>query len=837
MVRVRIIVGIKKMKLKNVFFVSAILVQCCFLFSYEFSCNENNKNSTPQAEIYVNSQRDASPKNNWNFSAQARKIPDYSSMQRANYSIVTHGSPELQHYFYEQIRPLIHNATIKNHCCVLPGYVSPDGLRSCINQLSQFSVADALLVSELKSRLETYCNRIEEIIWSGKNGTFCDTLCQAHQIKLVKIYADFLKEFYADAAPYMFYDQSQKSSLMQQVMPTIHWQYFDGSAVKTKSKTLAQHQVASVNGNLGAVYKALHEGDFEKANNIGFEEVTVGVGRHSEQTSVFERYPALQQKVDSYFAKAMKDRQDYIAKEKEAEQQAAVVQAECVNHGLQQSHFDTLQQRCDAAMVTILDSQSATHIHTITDEQATYISVDHLTSDQKGILLNGNHLQHHLVDEVITVVDAVVSVDLTENMHDAVIDFANVSLDLNKNGDVVMAARTLDACWALVDFAKDAARYTYSTLSTHVPLIAKGACDGVCESLHSTMHMICHPLQAAQDVVNSLVVAGYYLGKLAYADCVLEAATDLLDTDPQQYQKMVQEYAINPEALAAVYENVTTEDVARVGTKVVVDMMLLHGITKVVSAIATESLPTFLSCMRKGGESAEVAMTAEGVPVRCAEEAACLMQKMEPANAKVAAGTIDTGAKNAAIKKYGKQGSPYQKISKSTQHERPLNRLEGKDLLGIDNIVLSGYGPLPKSISLDNYKHYLQPELRITSKGKIKPSGWHHDSGRRMEAIRRIDGHKIEIVNYEKHASGIYKFEWGVEGMQKKRSTFFPHAWSRELIQKKIVEAYKYARKYNTSPQLQQNSNFLLSGFTKDGMEITMIIDQRGTIVSAYPKW
>ena len=241
--------------------------------------------------------------------------------------------------------------------------------------------------------------------------------------------------------------------------------------------------------------------------------------------------------------------------------------------------------------------------------------------------------------------------------------------------------------------------------------------------------------------------------------------------------------------------------------------------------------------MRKGGESIEVAVTVEGVPVRCTEEVACLMEQMENANAKIATAAFDTGAKNAATKKYGKQGSPYQTLSKSTQHERPLERLKGKDLLGIDNIVMSGYGPLPETVSLANYKHYLQPELRITSKGKIKPSGWHHDPGRRMETIKRINGHKIEIENYKKHASGIYKFDWGVKGMKyKKPSTFFPYVWSRKTIQQKIVEAYKYARKYKVSPIFQADTgNFLLHGFTSEYIKIEMIINTKGQLITAYP--
>ena len=39
--------------------------------------------------------------------------------------------------------------------------------------------------------------------------------------------------------------------------------------------------------------------------------------------------------------------------------------------------------------------------------------------------------------------------------------------------------------------------------------------------------------------------------------------------------------------------------------------------------------------MRKGSQSSEVALTAEGVPVRCAEEVASLMNSMERASGSV----------------------------------------------------------------------------------------------------------------------------------------------------------------------------------------------------------
>lgn len=850
---------------KNHFLLGVIISSYFSLLSYEFSCDENNKNNIPQVEVYVN--HNACSSNNWSLSANVIAMPDYSGTKTPIHCnlFLYQASPQLKHYFGNVVAPLMYYGAIADHYCALPGYIFSHGLRQCLHDLSQFISSDALLIPKFIDRLEAYCTRIETVLFNGENHAFCENLSHKDQVALIHAYADFLKEFYPGSAQCLYNNLSQKNPLMQQVKQEINWKYYDGRNVESSVRDKDLRNAASVHSNLGAVYKALYEGDIEKAYIVGQECIKTVVsgrliGKTSKMTSVFEKYPALQQKVtqaydahkvkaESYSVKATKDKQ-----EKDQQQKTAVVQAECSEHTLAKLHFDTIQKRYDAATYTILNSQCVKQLHKVSVAQAHCFATDHLTSDQKGILFDGNRLQHHLVDEAITVVDVVVSDNLVENVHDAVIDLANASVSLNKNGDVVMASRTLDACWALVDFAKDAARYTYSALSTHVPLIAKGTCDGVCESLHGAVHAVCHPVETAQDVANSFVVAGYYLGKLAYANCVCEVAADVLETDPKRYEHMIQQYAIEPATLMAIYEyaekNNVTEDIARVGTKAVVDMMLLHGVTKAVSAITQESLPTFLSCMRKGGESAEVVMTAEGVPVRCAEEVACIMEKIENANTKITIEAIDIGTKNAAakiekaielpnaaVKKYGKQSSPYQKNSKPIQHERPLNRLEGKDLLGIDNIVMSGYGPLPKSISLDNYKHYLQPELRITSKGKIKPSGWHHDPGRRIEAIKRINGHKIEIELYEKHKSGIYKFYWGVEGGKyKKPSTFFPYIWSREIIQQKIIEAYKYARKYKVEPIFQADTgNFLLHGFTSEYIKIEMIINTKGQLITAYP--
>ena len=235
------------MSLSNRFILAVMVLLYSSLFSYEFSSDGgSSKNNIPQAKIHVNSQRDPSPSNNWNFSAHIKHVPQNANMQRADYSVVTYASPALQNYFHHTITQHMYDATIQNHCCILPGYQLPHGLRTHRDQLSHFAGQDAALVSHLTSRLETYCNRIEAIIFSGKECAFCNDLSHTARVELVKIYANFLKEFYADSAPHIFYYQSRQQPLMQQVMPSINWKYFDGATVTIKPKTLEQRKAASI---------------------------------------------------------------------------------------------------------------------------------------------------------------------------------------------------------------------------------------------------------------------------------------------------------------------------------------------------------------------------------------------------------------------------------------------------------------------------------------------------------------------------------------------------------------------------------------------------------------
>jgi hypothetical protein len=841
------------------------------LLSYEFSYDNKPHALKPDLE-YNNYQKPV--ENNWYVSCNMSVnniTPHSSDIWQADYSIIVEkASPALRNYFDTVVSPLMYEATIKNHFIALPGYKYSDGLRCCINQLSRFSHSDKKVIKQLIKRLEVYCAKVETFLFRGKNHEFCDTLSPVDQAKLVRLYANFLKEFYTATNAYdRFKEQMPDNPFMQSVMPSINWNFYNKRDIKKDFKQMEKRYAVSVDGKLGVMYKALHTGDPEKAHQIGKEKVKITLGKKEVITSVFQRYPTLYSKVrQACFEHKARVEQLRIAQKKVLEQQAAMMKIHYEEQSVEllfYKHPDLLANRYAAVMMQCRDPQFFEKLHKILREYIPCIELEHLTSDEKGIVIEGGHLHHHITDEAITVIDTVMSSDLDEKINDTVIDFVNASITLVKNDDVLMASRALDACWALLDYAKDTAYCTGSAVVTHTPRILLGACEGVYDSMSNVVKIAHDPgnalVEAVVDTVQALPTLGYYLGKVAYASGVLEAAHDALDYDPQHYQEVLSQYAIDPVVLEKMYEhvkeNVSSRDVARVGVRSVIDMMLLHHASKAVSVIAKEFWVELISCMRKAEQMSEAALVVETVsaievvPAQCAEELVSLMENANKVGGGAKVTKVAESAKNLSGKtkqstetvkqlarRYGKQKSAYQKILKSKQDMRPINRLKGKDLNCIADCSVSGNKPLFKRVFLDNYKHYLEPELRVTSTGKIKPSGWHHDPGRRIEHRKRINGYKIEITNYEKHKSGIYRFDWGVEGMQKKPSTFFPSDWSREKVQQEIIEAYKYTKKYKISPKWQPDTNnFSLVGLTNDNIKITMIINPQGKVISAYPKW
>jgi hypothetical protein len=165
----------------------------------------------------------------YSWNVKKSKTLESFGLHLDNYSIIAkEASPALQNYFTKIISPIIYQTTITNHHIAIPGYMFSNGLHYCINQLSQFSHSDKKVVKKLIQRLEIYCAKIEAYLFTGKSYEFCDTITPHNQIKLARLYADFLKEFYtAGLARYLFAYQARNNLLMKQVIPSIIWNHYD----------------------------------------------------------------------------------------------------------------------------------------------------------------------------------------------------------------------------------------------------------------------------------------------------------------------------------------------------------------------------------------------------------------------------------------------------------------------------------------------------------------------------------------------------------------------------------------------------------------------------------
>ena len=113
--------------------------------------------------------------------------------------------------------------------------------------------------------------------------------------------------------------------------------------------------------------------------------------------------------------------------------------------------------------------------------------------------------------------------------------------------------------------------------------------------------------------------------------------------------------------------------------------------------------------------------------------------------------------------------------------------------------------------------------------GEVNPKdgaarGWHYEpSGDKAKGTYIVDGTKSPTDSH-----GVYEGNVMIDGVKKeRRSTFFPKDWTEKQVESAIEEAYK-----NRSPR-QRGGEY--RGSTTGGMDITLRLDGKGNLESAYP--
>ena len=205
--------------------------------------------------------------------------------------------------------------------------------------------------------------------------------------------------------------------------------------------------------------------------------------------------------------------------------------------------------------------------------------------------------------------------------------------------------------------------------------------------------------------------------------------------------------------------------------------------------------------------------------------------------------TYSTPNQSSHTKRKGKPKGKNHNVEKSKT--KSLHKAEVIDPHTLALFTTKGYGPSKDKTIKIRYQHILQPDMKVTKNGTIRPSGWHHDLNGNIQRTRRHMGKIIEFdptKSKAKGTNGTFKLYWRYanEGTGFKPSTFFPSEWSRETVQKKIIEAYDYCKKNKIVHKIDSpTGNYILEGYTMCSVPVNIIIKPTNeafeTIITAHP--
>lgn len=149
--------------------------------------------------------------------------------------------------------------------------------------------------------------------------------------------------------------------------------------------------------------------------------------------------------------------------------------------------------------------------------------------------------------------------------------------------------------------------------------------------------------------------------------------------------------------------------------------------------------------------------------------------------------------------------------------ESKLNGLTYTTIKELQGIQVSG-----------DLEHWYSIDLKKLKNGTLKLSGFHLDANNFIEncGIFQIKNRRVDKF-------GCYGGEVWYDGQRiHKDKTFFPSHWTREQVLDKVIEALQNVKSIT---QKNSNSNFEVRGLTSEKIEIEMIINKNGKILTAYP--
>lgn len=422
--------------------------------------------------------------------------------------------------------------------------------------------------------------------------------------------------------------------------------------------------------------------------------------------------------------------------------------------------------------------------------------------------LTGIRLQHVLHNEAILLLDQFAhhkNKDITE----IAVRFIDVSHAANKIQLFDQAVTALNISWIMLK---------------GILAVGKGVLQGAYRTADHSVHLILgavkvvlHPIMTVQKICKAAYHTGKFLSRYIHLIPI-----ERLDGEFDVHIHFDERCAEIPPIITEVSRQVGQYlydhpyDSLSEGTAFATEWILFP---KVCTALATlfskakYSLPKYIRKIKKGIEAFE----QEDIP------------------AAVAAGTVQTGTRNATGALTSKAASAVTAAQRFIQEYTPYLYEIEQEIIYLKILFdqkYKGFAECANKFIKIPYRHILGIEFEVTAKGALKWSGFHHDYLGKLEKSGLV-----KLVNKVMGKEGIYKAEVIINGIRHPEKTFFPQYWSREKVINEIMEVYGNFIKSGKKPILSSTNKYEIVGETNKGIKIKMFITKNGAITSAYPKF
>ncbi len=406
----------------------------------------------------------------------------------------------------------------------------------------------------------------------------------------------------------------------------------------------------------------------------------------------------------------------------------------------------------------------------------------------------GNEFQHVLHQELLDIQAQAADLVVDKEYQDTIGSLGELAHQANKQGGVLFTSRLLDVCWGLLECGK---------------AVAYGAKDGVFNTVDACLHPTRTAKQMAHGIVKTARAMAYVLkecGAISYYSMM----------DPEKLYNRFLTHKEQIEEVIEVVRSIPRYDFIRCATAFGVEVVLLERAMGAIGQFSKYTYNNANKWLDAAEKVSEYSFAVEGAP-------------------------------NIIVPTMGE----YLNLM-AMEAKDPVTKMHG-------NLVPALKGSATKWLALEEDlallhmqfkgelidirpRHLFQPDIKTytTKFGEVKRSigGWHHDLKKTIFKNKKFHGHPIEILNVVQGKNGIYQFEWSMFGKRPKPSTFFPSDWTRQEVVKKILEARKNIEKYKAPFVKQDSGRFIRSGFTKEGIKISFIVDKhKKNIITIYPEF